>query len=574
LLIYVALLAAIYALVAISWLVIPIIGRFGEVLLGTSIFPHDSFLNAGILEWGFRALGSARYSLFDWTAGFPLTNTLAVGENLIGWQLLYSPLRAIGVSVAAAYNILILVSLVVSGVGTALLERRLGGDKAAGLIAGFIFAFGPFHLDHMLHVQTMGVCFSPFAILFLDRYLEQRLPRDAVGLAGTFVFTALCSVYFAVFLAIVLPLYTALCWIFRRYRFDARALEGLAATAMFAAAILTPLISHYLRFNRSVGYHHSATTLAAFSMEATSILRVPDWQTFWSWSPLARVSSWQSAASYTPAFPGIAALALAVYAIVRGARNPARRPVTLILVALAAVSFLLALGPLLKVVGAGPVPGARWLPLPGQIWLLIPGIRWPMRIFFFAWLAGAILAGFGVRFLVERSSLKWQRVIPSLALFLIAIEFWPNVWLAGRSAVAPEPLQLSDAYPILSMERDRGGVVELPTANESGWRTPYSTRYIYASSGHLRRVVAIHGSVTPPLTDSLLHSANALPDSNAMRFLSAHGVTRVVVHRSLMPEKQGAALVADIERAGYPVIFAGREGVVFATIKGGTVYAK
>jgi len=82
--------------------VLPILGKFGNVLLGTAVFPHDSFLNAGILEWGYTALRTPGLHLFEWTAGFPLHNSLAVGENLIGWQVLYTSLRLIGVGIPAA----------------------------------------------------------------------------------------------------------------------------------------------------------------------------------------------------------------------------------------------------------------------------------------------------------------------------------------------------------------------------------------------------------------------------------------------------------------------------------------
>jgi hypothetical protein len=128
-------------------------------------------------------------------------------------------------------------------------------------------------------------------------------------------------------------------------------------------------------------------------------------------------------------------------------------------------------------------------------------------------------------------------------------------------------MSLSDAYPYLASEADHGGVVELPTADRSGWRTPFSTRYIYASAGHLRRVVALHGSVTPPVTDSLLRAANALPDSLSMKILSDHGVSRVVVHRKLMQPDLADKLVNELKSAGYTILFAGEEGVIFGTAR-------
>jgi hypothetical protein len=533
------------------------------VFLGSSIFPFDSFLVAGILEWGYHCLVSANSSLFDWTAGFPLTNTLAVTENLIGWQIMYTPLRLLGVGIPAAYNSLVLASLFISSIGAALLAQRLGAGRAGAAAAGLVFGFGPFHLNHLLHLQTMAICWAPFAILFLDRYLETRSPRDAIGLAASVVIAGLSAMYLVVFLGLMLPLYAALCWILGRYRFERRAFVGLVATGAVAAAVLVPIISHYLRFNAEVGFHASAKTLANFSIEVVAPLHSPAWMTSWSWSPLVRASNWRSQLTNTSAFPGLVALALAVYGVVAGRRNRQLRTVIGVLLSLLIVSYLLALGPLLKPLNLDVVHLPNWVPLPGKLWLIVPGVRWPMRVFFFAWLAASILCGLGLSALQWRVSESRRRVLALGVILIMAIEMRPSNLLAGGSREAPAPMSLSDAYPYLVRETDRGGVIELPTADDSGWRTPFMTRYIYASSAHLRRVVAIHGSVTPPVTDTLLSAANSLPES--MDILSAHGVTRVVIHRSLMPADSAARTIDRVQGAGYPILFAGYEGVVFGT---------
>lgn len=93
-----------YTAIAFIYLVLPVVGRFDSVLLGSQRIPGDSLLGAAILEWGFRSLWSAHLRFFEWNAGFPIHNSLAITENLIGWQVIYSPLRFTGVGVAAAYN--------------------------------------------------------------------------------------------------------------------------------------------------------------------------------------------------------------------------------------------------------------------------------------------------------------------------------------------------------------------------------------------------------------------------------------------------------------------------------------
>jgi hypothetical protein len=558
-------LAALYAATACIYLVLPVVGKIGNVLLGTAVFPYDSFLNAGILEWGYTALRTPGLHLFEWTAGFPLQNSLAVGENLVGWQILYTPLRLIGVGIPAAYNLLILISLVVSGLGAALLARRLGANRAGAAVAGLVFAFGPFHLNHMLQIQTMGVCWSPFAILYLDRYLASGSWKDASALAFFYVVSALFAMYFAVFLGFVLPLYAVLCWIFGRHRYSGRALGGLVTAGAISTVILLPLIVHYLQFASAHGYQHSEMTLANLSMELLAPLRTPEWQAVWSWSPLVRRAVFQNAQSFTATFPGVVALGLTVYAIVAGPRDRESRAVVAVLVSMALICYVLALGPILRILNMNFTRVSAFPWMPGRLWLLIPGVRWPMRIFFYAWLGGAVLCGLGTTALVRRVKPRWRVAIAVGVFLLLAIEYRPASWLAGRSALAPPPMTISDAYPYLAHERDKGGVVELPTAGSDGWRTPFSTAYIYASSAHLRRVVALHGSVMPPVIDTLLRAADALPALAARETLLSHGVTRVVIHRALMTGDSALSLISAFRLAGYPILFDGREGVVFAT---------
>lgn len=557
-------LIAIFGATAALYLVIPIAGRFGHVFLGTAVFAPDAFLNAGVLEWGYVSLRSTSLHFFDWTAGFPLSNTLAATEDLVGWQIFYTPLRLLGAGVPAAYNLLMLASLVISGVGTALLGRRLGADRGGAAVAGFIFAFAPFHLGHMIHLQTMGVCWSPFAILFLDRYLETRSIRDAAGLAIAFVLSALSVIYFAVFLALLLPVYAALCWIFGRYKFSGRALGGLAITGALSAIVLLPLIIPYARFAATYGYRHDVSSLTNFSMELLAPVRMPDWMSVWSWTPLVRGSAFTNAQSYSAAFPGVVALALALYAIVIGRREQTSRATVWILVSLTLICYLLALGPTLRLMNLNPSRLVSWIPMPGRIFVLVPGIRWPMRVFFFALLGGALLSGLGVTALLREAGQGIRTAVAIGILVLVGIEYHPASWLAGRSVAAPSPMEISDAYPYLAREADRGGVVELPVADKTGWRTPMTTRYTYGSSGHLRRIVALHGNVMPPVIDSLMRAASLLPDSASTALLQGHGVTRVVVHPGLMLPGSGASLIQELQRAGYPVLFTGGEDVVFA----------
>ena len=558
---FLASLLLLYSTIGVIYLVLPIAGHFGGVLLGSALIPQQVFLTSGTMEWGFRSLFSSSRRFFDWNAGFPLHNSLAISENLVGWQVLYYPLRALGVGVPAAYNTVLLFSLVLSGIGASLLARRFGANRWGAAVTGVVFGYGPFHLNNLMDIQTMAVCWTPFALLFLDRFMERPSLREGIGVGASYVLTVLSSVYFGTFLTLILPLYVLLAGILGRYKLTLSMIARLALVALVALAAVSLIAVPYVRFAREHGrYGASATNIAGLSMEWLAPARTPSFQSAWERTPLRWKNPWDG----QPAFIGIVGLSLVAIGLREFRRGRFEHAAVLTIVALSLISYLLALGPYFKTAGSGPSRIIEWVPMPGRLWLLIPGIRNPTRFFFFAWLGAALLAGLGLSAILQKFRPTSRNVVAPCVLVMLLAEYWPASWLAGESVTAVAPMAMSDAYPFLASEADSGGVIEFPTADSSGARLDFG-RYIYGASGHLRGVVALHGNHRIPLIDSLRTAAESLPDESARVFLSSHRVSRVVVHRFIGDSARNARLIAALDSARFPFVFSGRESVVFAT---------
>ena len=547
-----------YAAVIWVYFVLPLHGRFGEAMLGTSLFPHDAILNAGILEWVRRALPSPSLHAFEWTAGFPLHNTLANTESLFGWQPEYALLRWAGSTVTFAYNGLVLTSFFLSAAGARLLAGRFGADEEGAFLSGFIFAFTPFHLSHIIHLQTLSVCWVPFAIYFLDRFLADGKIIDVGCLAGSVVLCVLSGLYIGFFLAIALPLYAGASLAAGRFPLHRGRLVALAAAALGTIALLWPVLNHYFAYARSHGYSHPVAVLTRFSVELLALVKVPAWQALWYESDYAGVSAHESSA-----FPGFIAVALFLYSL-RIGRTPARKAGLRVLLTLSIVFFAFSLGPRLLFRENTPVPFAYWIPLPGRIFEFFSAVRWPMRALLVSFLFGAVMAGLGFTVLTRHSSSGRRRAACAILALILFFEYRPLGRYAARSVAVPEPLALSDAYPFLAAEQDRGGVVELPVADAGGYRTPMLARSVYGSAGHLRRVVAIHGQALPPLTIAMLEEAERLPEASAVDHLRRYGCSRVVVHRTWLPNHRLDGQLAEMRRAGLPVLWESPETVVFS----------
>ena len=555
---------ALYAFTVIAYFVMPAAADLSSLLIGSALYNHDAVLNAGILEWGYRSLWTPDLRVFDWPAGFPLMNGLAGTENLLGWQLIYSPMRAIGLSVPGSYNVTLLSSLVISGTTCAALARRLGASGSAALIGGFVFAFNPFHMDHLIHVQTMAVCWSPLAILGLDMSLEKPSWRGSIVLVAAILMTVASGMYFGVFLAGVLPAYAVLCWVAGRHHYSAQTMMWIGAAALLCFAMLLPIILPYLEFARAYGrYPHPGSELALSALSLKSLLQTPIWLSAWSGSILAaHGTGW-----FANAFPGLVSLFLACAGIFAARKDRAIRNIVAILVVLATACVLLAFGPTLQIRPGEALALANSLPLPGKIWLYFSAIRWPMRIYMYATLSLALIAALGASKLVNTRPHVWRIPLSMLIMTLLFIELRPAAWYARRSLSIPDPVRLSDAYTFLGLEKDRGGVVELPSRMDSGLATPYATRYVYGGTSHLRGVVAFHGSMYPPVLDSLRVASHDLPAPAAIQMMQTHGVSRLVLHRDLMSADSASLITSEMTGQGFPVIFSTRGSTVFSLLR-------
>lgn len=542
---------------------LPAGAHFSGILIGSALFNHDAVLNAGILEWGYRSVWTPGLHVFDWPAGFPVRNGLAGTENLLGWQLMYSPMRAIGLSVPASYNITILSSLVVAGTTCAALSRRLGASAPAALIGGFIFAFNPFHIDHLIHIQTMAVCWSPLAILGLDMSLENRSTRGLMFLVVGILMTVWSGMYFAVFLAGVLPAYAVLAWLTGRHRFSKQAVTRIGVAVLVCIVVLVPIILAYLEFAREYGrYPHSESELALSALTLSSLLQTPTWLSVWSDSTLsARGTGW-----FANAFPGLATLLLVCVGAFAARGDRGRRSIVIALIALTIACVLLAFGPVLQLRPGQPF-FASSIPLPGKIWLQFSAIRWPMRIYMYAGLCLALLASLGASKLLNTGKSVWRILAWTVIMALVFVEFRPARWFAQRSLSIGDPAEMSDAYAFLGRESNRGGVVELPSRMDSGLNTPFATRYVYGASSHMRGVVAFHGSLYPPVLESLRVASHDLPRPEAIQVMATHGVSRLVIHKDLMSADSVHMIARELRSQGFPIVFDARGSTVFSLIR-------
>ena len=143
----------------------------------------DAELNEWIMAWVAHQLPRAPAHLFDGNIFYPERDSLAFSEPLIVPALMGAPLHWLGVSPVLVFNIVLILGFALTAWAGFTLAFAWTGDRAAGFLAGSMFAFNTHTLTRLAHVQGIHAWGLPLALLSADRDPRTR-PLARRPLAG------------------------------------------------------------------------------------------------------------------------------------------------------------------------------------------------------------------------------------------------------------------------------------------------------------------------------------------------------------------------------------------------------
>jgi hypothetical protein len=111
--------------------------------------------------------------------------------------------------VILAYNVVFLASMALSGLGMFLLVRELTGSAVAAFLAGLAFAFLPYRLSQIPHVQVMSSEWMPWTIYAFRRYFATRRPAAVAGALAALLAQQLACGYFLIYFTPFVAFYLA-----------------------------------------------------------------------------------------------------------------------------------------------------------------------------------------------------------------------------------------------------------------------------------------------------------------------------------------------------------------------------
>jgi hypothetical protein len=288
----------------------------------------DSLLNMWILGWGAESLPrllTGSMSLADvWNANIfhPEPLALSFSEHLFGEVLQILPVYYLTENLILCYNLLFLSTFVLSGVGMYLLVNELTGNRYAGFVAGLLFAFVPYRVAQIAHIQSLSSQWMPMALYGFRRYIITSRPRALAGGAAALLMQNWSCGYYLIFFTPLAVLFVVHQLFAAGRGGDRRAWLMLFAAGLAVVAGTWPFLAMYLEAQRVHGFERPLAEIVSFSADIFSYLTAPETLKLLG----ATVRAWPKPEGelFLGFVPTVLA-AVAVYATMREARTDATR---------------------------------------------------------------------------------------------------------------------------------------------------------------------------------------------------------------------------------------------------------
>jgi hypothetical protein len=267
----------------------------------------DPLFTSWVLSWDATHLGRGWWSA-NIFAPHPLA--LAYSEHFLPQALQALPIYAATNNPILCYNLLFLSTFVLSGFGMFLLGRELTGSAAAGFVSGLAFAFAPYRIANIPHLQVLSAAWMPFVLFGLHRHFATGRVLPLAGAAAAWLVQNLSCGYYFLFFSPIVIIYIV--WELTRARLwtDARTLVRVGAAVAIVLAATAPFLLPYLELRRLGFGPRSLTETRRFSADVYAYFTAdPNLRV---WGPIAQ--AWPKSEGLL--FPGLTITLLAIFGAV------------------------------------------------------------------------------------------------------------------------------------------------------------------------------------------------------------------------------------------------------------------
>jgi hypothetical protein len=482
----------------------------------------DPLAEAWQPAWGGHALLHQPLHYFDANRFWPLKDSLAFGDALIG----YAPTGIIGSGPHAAmvrYDLLFVFAYALAFFGAYLLARELGLSPAGAAIAGAAFAFAPYRLEQDGHLQVISSGGIPLALAFAVRGVRLKQPW---WLLGAWVVAAWqVSIGWVLGLPFAYGLGGAVAigvvaWLVRgRPALPRGMLIAGGAGAVVFVAVAYWIAHPYLYIaDNFPAAKRSPHEVAAFSGPLKVLITAPEENWVWG-SATADIRNSLTTLQEKTLFPGAIIVLLAIVGMWSSSLSRRWR----IGIGIAAVAIIV------LELGFREEGGLLW---PYRVlYDVLPGwdaIRTPGRLATFSSLALALLAAAGGEALlrrVRRTRLPvWSSTVVAGVLVLAIVA-------EGRS-LPFDPFG-NQAMPDVPPAQVTTEEIPTPQLHLPALTAKENRAYQLASTEGFPDMVNGRASTNPAVVLNLVRDMANFPDAATVRELQDYGVRTVILHLGL-----------------------------------------
>jgi len=301
------------------------------------------------IAWVARTIVADPLHLYDANIFYPHRTTLAYSEANLLQGVLGVPVYWLSRNPWLTLNVVMLAGFASAYVGAYALLLYICGDRLAAAALAVVYAFCPYVMSHLSHIQLLFTGGIPVSLLLLHHVADQAVTSGnrkslwrGVALGLALAAQALSCAYYGIFAGLIVGYVTLVLAFTRRLWTSAPYWTAIAAGAVTSIAIVTPFFVPYLRVQEESGFARTIQDAARNSANVSSYL-----------ASAARAHAWllEIARSIGPfhevLFPGFVAVILGAGGLVAALRSgaPRHRETALVYGTLTVIAFWASFGP-------------------------------------------------------------------------------------------------------------------------------------------------------------------------------------------------------------------------------------
>lgn len=419
------------------------------------------------------------------------------------------------------YNFVVLLSIILAALCMFVLVRYLTGCTSAGVFAGLVFGFCPNQL--MQSAQHLGFAVSfwiPLFVLCLFRMKRRPCFISVVLCSLSAAAVILSNYYYGYFIFLFAILF--ILWWFITEGVDFLKIRALAIAGVLTVIFVLPFVFRFISGAGigGTGVAHPAADIVKYSARWWDFLIPGEFHpVFGGWSE-KWVTMHEGSRHFfeRSLYLGFLPICLGLWAVIKK-----KDPVVVFFSITAIIFFIFSLSPVFCIFGL-KIPNLSFF-----AYKVLPMFRVYARIGILVILSVAIIAGFGLKYILDGIKNKWGRgVVASLCVFIVLFEYlnfppFHNVDLS----------KTPDVYEWLAGEPEGLVIVEYPFVRKI---EPLHSEYLFYQRIHKKPLV--NGARGGTLGDAFrwqMQNPDSLETAGLLAYL---GADYMIVHKEFYNGKE------------------------------------